>query len=76
MPLSAEAFHAASRPRRATCGVTKVLGSLSDADRKVLEAALADPDVTHAAIERVLAAEGIELPQGTVRRHRHGECAC
>ena len=76
MPLSADAFRTASRPRRAVCGVTKVLGSLSDADRKVLEAALADPDVTHAAIERVLAAEGIELPQGTVRRHRNGECAC
>lgn len=51
-------------------------GPLDDVDRLVLADYLADPKVTHAAISRALQAEGFKVGQGTVARHRKGECQC
>lgn len=76
MPLSADAFVSASRPRRATCTVAKILSDLGSGDRKVLADALENADVTHSAIAAVLLGEGFKVNQGTIARHRRGGCAC
>lgn len=76
MALSVDAFITASQPRRALCTVAKILDGLDPKDRAVLQGALDDPGVTHAAIERVLIGEGYKLGQSTVARHRRHGCAC
>lgn len=76
MVLSLDEFAKASRPKRMQCGVAIVLDKLTDKDRKILLGAMANPDVTHSAIEAVLRSERIELSQHTVARHRRGGCNC
>lgn len=58
------------------CSVATVLQALSEADRKVLLAVLSDPGVQHAAISRVLNAEGHKASSLQVGRHRRRECRC
>jgi hypothetical protein len=59
------------------CGVKLTLDALPPADRDALELVL---DLAsgwqHAAIERELKAEGLNLQASTIRRHRNGMCAC
>lgn len=74
--LSMDAFLAASKPRRAVCHIVKVLDALDPKKRAVLEAALANDDVTHAGIEKVLTDNGFQVRQGSIARHRRGSCAC
>ena len=76
MALSLEAFAAAGDRRTVGCGVSKVLRKLDPEDRQVLEDALADPSISHAAIYRVGMAEGLHLPELMVGRHRAGKCSC
>jgi hypothetical protein len=57
-------------------GLLEADGPLSDDERAVLTAYLADPKVSHAAISRALCSEGFKVGQGTVARHRKGECQC
>jgi len=63
------------RPR-VICKVSLVLASMTDNDANDLRTALADPVVTAAAIERVLGRKDIQLPSGTITRHRRKECTC
>ena len=76
MAWSLDEFVAASKPYRPVCSVTRVLEALDAKDRGVLEEALTNPDVTAAAIEAVLAANGHQIRQGAIGRHRRGHCAC
>lgn len=76
MAWSLDEFTAASRPYRPVCSVAKVLEVLDEKDAAVLRAALANPDVTAAAIEAVLGANGHTVRQSTVSRHRRQRCAC
>ena len=76
MSLSPDAFKVASRPRRSLCTVARVLNALEPKDRTVVEEALGNDDITHSAIAQVLQAEGHDLKQGTVSRHRRGACGC
>lgn len=76
MVLDAGAFRIKSRGPGLRCGVERLMEKLESGDRKVLQAALDDRDVEHAAIVRVLKAEGHKLSALTVGRHRNGECRC
>lgn len=76
MTLSAEAFRVKGRGPGIPCPVAAVLEQLPPKDRQVLEGALEDASVQHAAIERVLKEEGIRLPQLAVGRHRNKGCRC
>lgn len=57
-------------------GLLDVDGPLDDSDRAALVAFLADSKVSHAAISRALQRKGYKVGQGTVARHRKGECQC
>lgn len=78
MALSLDQFSAASKPQRSRCAVTLLLSSLDPKDHAVLSGALADPSITASAIESVLKAQDppVNLPQGTITRHRRGACTC
>lgn len=76
MSLSLDQFREASKPKRMQCGVQRILESLDGKDRDALVVALSDAKVTAAAIEGVLSDAGHRLAQGTVSRHRRGQCGC
>ena len=63
------------RPR-VRCQVAVVLDTMSKADAADLRAAMGDITVTGAAIERVLARRNVKLSQGSITRHRRGQCSC
>jgi hypothetical protein len=66
-----------SRPRAIRCSVAVVLDDLPDAERKELEAALADQATyTTTAICRVLTRRGFDMKHKRLSNHRKGECAC
>lgn len=64
----------AGTPRR--CSVADLLDSMTDADAKDLESALADPAIPHTAITRALNKRGHDMHDKRVAAHRRGECAC
>lgn len=43
---------------------------------KVVDEALAHPDITAAAVTIWLKQQGVSAGQNTVSRHRRGDCAC
>jgi hypothetical protein len=57
-----------------TCTMCTLLKLLLADDRKALEAALIDPSFTGAAISRALKAEGHNISDMTVNRHRKADC--
>jgi hypothetical protein len=60
----------AVQPRE--CKFARVLAELNDDDRQAVESSEAD----HAAISRVLTANGHPVSDSTVRLHRTGNCGC
>lgn len=74
--LDPDAFRVAGNRPGLPCPVAAVLTGLEPADRKILEDALADPDVRHSVIEAVLLNEGIVLRQLVIGRHRRRVCRC
>lgn len=61
------------------CTVGNFSASLPDADREVLTAWLADPEVPHTAIAARVNSDpdyDVHFKPFTVGRHRRGECAC
>lgn len=58
------------------CAISVILGRLADSDATSLREALADSDIAHTTIYRVLIDNGFSLSINTVQRHRRGECAC
>jgi hypothetical protein len=76
MSLSLDAFTAASNPSWPKCPIVRIFDVLDPKDAAVLTAALADRDVTHAAIANVLTSNGHRIVQDAVGRHRRGACSC
>lgn len=64
----AEQFAAVQPPRRNI--VERILEELSGDDRAALEAALADPSLSHIAIARVLTANGYQVGRTAVGDYR------
>lgn len=61
---------------KARCPVVHL--ELPDAERKVLDAALAEDDaeITNAGISRWLARRGQRVTWQAIRNHRNGSCRC
>ena len=70
------AIEAAVAKPGGTCGYRTVHALLDAADAKALTEAMATPNYTSAAIARALTDRGHRISQGTVQRHRRGECRC
>lgn len=49
---------------------------LPDDEREKLDAALAEPRISHQQITRWLKTKGAPVGYSTVRRHRNGGCKC
>jgi hypothetical protein len=62
--------------RPPACGVYRVRQILSETDREVLDAALADPNVSHQQLTRALLKHMPDFPTKAVERHRRKECRC
>lgn len=56
------------------CRVCVIVRLLDKDDAVALNEAMADPKMTTSAITRALKAEGHEVSQTSVGRHRKGEC--
>lgn len=69
-------IRAEKRKTGVLCRVSSVLQQMDKKDAADLQAAIDDPMITAAAIERVLRRKEITMPQGTITRHRRGECSC
>lgn len=76
MGFSLEDFTAASQPTRPVCTIHKIMRALDPKDRDVLTAAFSNPEITAVAIGAVLKANGHDVTQHTVARHRRGQCTC
>lgn len=61
-------------PRGPRCSVCTLLTKLSADEADALRDTLAGTTVTHAALSRILTANGYRIGAGTLRRHRAGEC--
>jgi hypothetical protein len=71
-----EALEASQRNRPGyRCGVCKLLDELPADDAEALRSALEDPHVQGAQIARALHAEGIDVSQHSVQRHRRQDCS-
>lgn len=57
-----------------SCSVCKALDLFDDDDREALAEALADPLIYSTAISRALKAEGHDISEHSVQRHRRGGC--
>lgn len=58
------------------CAVRTVLATLNAADKKILVDAVMDQSWGMSTLELALAAKGITLGQGAIKRHRFGSCSC
>ena len=58
------------------CTIATTLANLPKDDAEALIRVLADPTIRTTAIRRGLAANGINLGDTTIARHRKGECLC
>lgn len=58
------------------CQMRTVLDKLPDGDKETLTNLLKDESVTGSAIARVLRGRGYQITEGSLRRHRRGECSC
>jgi hypothetical protein len=56
------------------CGISRVLETLDSADRDDLLTALADRNIEHTVIARVLTDRGYNIGRKTVESHRNGGC--
>jgi hypothetical protein len=66
-----------STPVKSTaCVMGRVLQKMTDADRELVQAWLADEEKTAGIISAALRTEGYPVKDQSVRRHRRGACAC
>lgn len=61
-------------PRRAWCSVCKLIESLPKAEGEAFASKLLEPHITNTALSRVLKANGHDVSDGTISRHRRKEC--
>ena len=64
------------QPPGPKCAVATVMKLMDPDDVATLTAALADKDITAAAIGRALRSIGVDVSAFSVRRHQKGECSC
>lgn len=57
-----------------TCSMCALIVTLKADDAKALQLALDDPSFTSRGISRALKAEGHNIADGTVNRHRKADC--
>lgn len=58
------------------CKFARLHATLDDNDRKVLDAAMGDAVFSSVRIASALRAEGHQIAEDSVRRHRTGQCSC
>lgn len=58
------------------CAIGRQYDNLSEEDRALLTAALAEPTVSNFGIARWLKARGFTTTDSTVSTHRKGRCRC
>ena len=56
------------------CRTCTLLADLPKDEAAALQQALDDPRISNAGLSRILKAEGYQIADSTVRRHRKGEC--
>ena len=61
-------------PKNVVCSVTKAKSKMSKEDIVTLDVALYDRDIKASVLGRALRAEGIDVTEGTITRHRNGWC--
>lgn len=76
MPLRETATIVPKKKTGFSCGVEKLNSKLADDDREWLSEQLRNDEVTAQWIADVLHAEGHEVSQGIISRHRAGRCRC
>lgn len=76
MTLSLDQFAKASRVKRPPCTVTLILAQLDPKDVALVTEALDNRSITGKAIADVLSNAGHPISQGSVTRHRRGDCSC
>lgn len=64
------------RSRRPVCHTGVLLGRLPQDEADALRAALGNEDWTAKALMRLLVAEGHEITDQSLSRHRKGDCKC
>lgn len=60
--------------KRSVCTVCKLIKSLAKPEQAALLSRMDDPEISHASISRVLRANGYNVTQGTLARHRNKGC--
>ena len=60
--------------RRSLCTVCRLINSLDDPEREALLLRMGDPEISHASISRILKANGYDITEGTLGRHRRNGC--
>lgn len=76
MPLRETANTIPQKRPGFSCGIEKALYKLQGDDHTWLVQQLANEDVTAQWISDVLRAEGHDVSQNVVARHRSGRCRC
>jgi len=56
------------------CRTCVLLKTLPKSEAQAFQAALDDPRYSNNALSKILKAEGYQIADSTVRRHRKGEC--
>ena len=73
----AEAIAVQVKPRGPKCSVRMLLETLNKDDKAVMETALANAAISHAQLARAVTDAGLgKIGQGTISRHRAGDCGC
>ncbi len=60
--------------RRAWCSVCALISKLSKEEAKALQDRMDNPSVSHRALSKILKTNGHDVTEGTLGRHRRGDC--
>ena len=76
MSLADRLQHAKAERKGPRCSVAKLMDRMPAQDREALQAALDDDQLEARAIWRALLAEGYDITDQPLGRHRRGICQC
>ena len=76
MSLAERLRSVSKEPKGPPCTIRLLLDGMTKEDAQALTDVLADPTVQSRAIWRALVAEGYEISDSPVTRHRKGICLC
>lgn len=74
--LAAELAAISSSPKRGACRIRTLADEMSPDDYAAFLNAIADRKKTAAAITQVMRANGFQVGDQVVQRHRRGACSC